>query len=198
MLVVRKIKYSQICSFWQSECEIRARYFFSISLISIPPFRLLSFRNYSKDRKKYNHFSFFFRDFDERISRHALENTKSWHWLRGCLYELSNILDMSKLIRFSWEVLHIIQGWENMREYERIFIAWKRLIFVSLHTENNLHFILVFHFRFIGSETFNNFRYFCSCPPILFNFFRLFVAFPQSNGCRIHYFYKRFESLPGD
>ena len=78
MLVVPEIKYAQICNFWQSDCKIRVRYFFSITLISIPNFRLLSFRNYSKK---------FFGNFDERIFRHALISTKSWHWLRGWLYE---------------------------------------------------------------------------------------------------------------
>ena len=92
---------------------------------------------------------------------------------------------MSKLVPFRWEISHIMPGL-----YERIFLTRKWLILVSLHSENNLHFVQVFRFRFIGFETFSKFRYFCSCLSIFFFFFLFFfvllsVAFAQSNGCSI-------------
>ena len=71
---------------------------------------------------------------------------------------------MSKLVPFRWEISHIMPGL-----YERIFLARKWLILVSLNFENNLHFVQVFHFRFIGCETFSKFRYFCSCLSIQFH-----------------------------
>ena len=70
MLVVREIKYSQVCNFWQSVCEILVRYFFSISLISVPPFPFLSPGITPKIEKNKT---------NKRISRYALINTKSWH-----------------------------------------------------------------------------------------------------------------------
>ena len=44
----------------------------------------------------------FFCNFDEGIFRHALISTKSWHWLRGSLYESPH--------PFKWEVPHINSG----------------------------------------------------------------------------------------
>ena len=78
MLVVQEIKYSQICNFWQSVCELRVWHFCSISLISVPPFPFIELSELLQKSKK-NYFIFFLCDSDERISRYTLINNKSWH-----------------------------------------------------------------------------------------------------------------------
>ena len=93
MLMVRQIKYSQIYNFWQWECEMPVRYFFSIPLISIPPFHLSSSRNYSKDFFLW----FWWKDFQTRINKYQI-------------VALAKAVYMSQPIPFSSEVSHIISG----------------------------------------------------------------------------------------
>ena len=114
MLVVWEIEYSQIFNFWQSECKIHVRYFFSILLVSNPTFRLLSFQNYSKK---------FFCNFNESISRHALISTKSWHWLRGCLYESTHPIYLRSPVCYLRFIAENISRQEKAHSSEPTF--WK-------------------------------------------------------------------------
>ena len=155
MLVVRKIKYSQIYNFWQSECEIRVRYFFSISLISNPPFRLLSSRNYSKD---------FFCNFDEIIFRHTLNKYQIVALTKGLFIWVnsSHLGEKSRILSQVYSREYFSPGKGSS--------SWAFILKITC----TLFWYSIFWFI----RTINKFGYICSCPPILLNFltFRCFCA----------------------
>lgn len=75
------------------------------------------------------------------------------------------------------------------------YFSTEKSSFKCVFILNNLHLILVFLFRFIVCETFNKLGTFVAVHWYCLFFIWLPVAFAQSNGCSIHYFYETKDNI---